>query len=111
MIESKDLYLVDNVIPTGSKNALTLEKIADLTGLETRRIKSCIQSLRVDRGMPIVSSAGGGYFYPKANEAEDIRLADRFVKMQSKQATNRFESSKPIKLWLDQINQIKLGDA
>lgn len=101
-------YTVLVNIPYGKKNALKTSDIASSIGQSDRYVKQIVQELR-EKGYPIISSCTGGYFLPVRGSDDDIREAERFCKMQFKQASSRYESAKPVKQWLNNVNQLSIA--
>ena len=106
---SDDVINVYNNIPDGIENALTLHELSRVTGIEERSLKKRVQELR-KAGYPIVSSSQGGYYIPREGNLNDIQGAERFCRMQSSQAVERFQSVKPVKKWLRNLDQMTIGD-
>lgn len=57
---------ITTLLPSGSERAVSLRRLADVTGLSTREVRRVIQHERVN-GVPICE-AGAGYFLAENNE-------------------------------------------
>ena len=51
------------VIGSGEKNAVSCKTLEEVTGLNGRDVKRCIEELR--RGGTVICSSNSGYFYPE----------------------------------------------
>ena len=87
-------------IPTGHENAVTLARLSVLTGLGERDLKDQVQQLR-KAGHPVISMASGGYFLPYPNSPEDALIADRFIRMMTAQAAERFATAEAVSNWME----------
>lgn len=58
--------LISFLLPSGSERAVSLRRLADLTGLSTREVRRSIQRERLN-GCPICE-AGAGYFLAETDE-------------------------------------------
>src|SRR5690606_32566315 len=57
----------------GAENAVTSRELSSWLGVDRRRVRATIRSLR-EKGLPIASSSNGvqGYFIPENEEEADI---------------------------------------
>jgi len=60
--------LISSLLPSGSERAVSLRRLADITGLSTREVRRALQRERL-RGIPICSDNLTGYFLAE-NDAE-----------------------------------------
>lgn len=100
--------LLRQSIPEGLEYALTVKALSDRTGIGQRAVKEYIRQLRVDDGLPIISSADGGYFLPREDSEADEEAAVRFLTMQKNQARNSFLSAKPVMRFLSESRQLAI---
>ena len=54
--------LIKDAIGSGEENAVSCLTLEQLTGLNSRDVKRCIEELR--RGGTVICSSNSGYFYP-----------------------------------------------
>lgn len=99
---------IADLIPQGKENAILLNDLGRVTGLNTRTIKSMVQELR-DSGEVILSSAAGGYFYPTEDE-HGLKDVNRYIDMMEAQAISRFNRVKAAKQWRDEYGQVRVED-
>ena len=72
------------LIPYGKENAISRDKLANLSGLKDREMRDCIALLR--RSHAIINlQNGSGYYQPTLNDLSEL---DHFIK----QETCRFKS-------------------
>ncbi len=55
--------LVSSFLKVGKENALSIEYLKEMTGLEGREVQRLIANERLN-GLPILSTPAGGYFMP-----------------------------------------------
>lgn len=91
---------VKRAMPIGHENAISNWELSAITGFSERAVREYIRQLRVDDGIPIISSADRGYFIPREDNEADIEAGKRFVAMQETQAKNRFLSARAVKNFL-----------
>lgn len=106
---SDDALIVFEHIKMGKESAISLSELSALTGINKRTIKKLVQEIR-DADYPVVSSCSAGYFLPRQDSEADIAEAVKFCNMQRSQAISRFQSSKPVKRWLQNIGQISVEE-
>lgn len=107
MIDTNILGDLYRIIPQGAKNAKNLKALSTYFGTSSRHIKKCINILRTEYQVPIVSTSQGGYFKPAEDSDKDVAAARRFVSMQEQQAKSRFMSAKAVREWLDEVDNSK----
>lgn len=100
MTMTKKMEAVLRYIPEGYRRAVTLARLATLTGMGERDIKEQVQLLR-KAGQPIISMAAGGYFLPAPNSPEDAEIANRYILMMNAQATERLATARAVSNWLE----------
>ena len=66
--------VIRRAIGSGEENAVPCKVLEELTGLNGRDVKHCIEELR--RGGTVICSSNSGYFYP----ARRYELTDFIVK-------------------------------
>lgn len=71
------------LIPMGKENAITRNRLCELTGLSDRKVRMAIHDARTD-GVMIISSTGqSGYFMPETRA--DV---EKFIKQQKSYIRN-----------------------
>lgn len=99
---------IADLIPKGRENAILLNDLGRVTGLNTRTVKRLVQDLR-DDGEVILSSAGGGYFYPTEDE-RGLEEVTRYINMMEQQAKSRFVRTRSAMQWVKGYRQVRIED-
>ena len=99
---------IADLIPKGRENAILLNDLGRVTGLNTRTVKRLVQDLR-DDGEVILSSAGGGYFYPTEDE-RGLEEVTRYINMMEQQAKSRFVRIRSAERWQREYGQVRIED-
>lgn len=73
---------IKEYIPTGIENAISRQRLAEITGMSDREVRREIHIAR--RDIPILNlSDGNGYFIPDMNKKSEIALLKRWYKQEN----------------------------
>lgn len=68
---------IEDHIPFGNENKVSLDYLAEITGLDKRVVRQEIANARNDRRVLIIPN--GGYFRPRVNDTTDTNLLQTFI--------------------------------
>ena len=91
-------------IPTGKENAISKQKLMEVTGIKDERlVRDAIKS-QVENGVPILSSSGHkGYWY-----SEDIDEIEEFIRENDHRANALSKTTAKLKKHLYAMKNIKV---
>lgn len=67
-------YVIENIIPTGHKNALTRKELCKKLNISDRKLRMLIEQ----SNSPIIN-VGKGYFIPNPNDTKDMNLLRDYI--------------------------------
>ena len=92
-------------IPEGHESRITIKELSKILSINPRQVKRDVQVARMD-GHAIISHPDGGYFLPKPDDQEDMRIALRFVATLKAQAASRFRVAWKLESVIENMKQV-----
>lgn len=90
-------------IPTGKENAVSKQKLCELTGTDERLIRASIKR-QVENGVPILSSSGHkGYWY-----SDDIDEIEEFIRENEHRVKSLTRTTAKLKKHLYEMKNIRV---
>ena len=91
-------------IPTGKENAISKQKLMEVTGIKDERLVRDVIKRQVESGVPILSSSGHkGYWY-----SEDIDEIEEFIRENDHRANAIGKTTAKLKKHLYDMKNIKV---
>ena len=97
--------MIENFLLEGKKNAISSQRLADMTGCKSiRELQQMIAKERA-RGIVILSTCqnGGGYFLPTGNRHEVVE----FIQTLRRRAKNTLEAIKSAEAYLQKLDEVE----